>query len=66
MQEFQEYSHEIGSIDVYNQGVMSYINGRFWSPGFRQLFQTVKSALDPNLILNPDLWMSEQKDTKRK
>ena len=66
MQQFQEYSHELGSIDVYNQGVMSYINGRFWSPGFRQLFQTVKSALDPNLILNPDLWMSEQKDTKRK
>jgi len=61
MYEFQRYAHTLGSIDVYNQGVMSNIHARLWSPGFRHLYQTIKSSLDPNNILNPDLWVNESK-----
>lgn len=56
MQDFQEYAHGLGSIDVYNQGFMADLNAACWSPGFRGLFQTIKQALDPNSILNPGLW----------
>jgi len=66
MYAFQEYSHQLGSIDVYNQGMMSNLHARLWSPGFRQLYQTIKSALDPNGILNPDLWVHEQSNFKER
>jgi len=56
MQDFQEYAHSLGSIDVYNQGFMAELNASCWSPGFRSLFTTVKQALDPHGILNPGLW----------
>jgi FAD/FMN-containing dehydrogenase len=38
------------------QGVASRIIARAWSPSYRQLFVGLKSALDPNKILNPGLW----------
>jgi FAD/FMN-containing dehydrogenase len=56
MHDFQLYAHSIGSIDVYNQGFMSDLHATYWSPGYRKLFQTIKAALDPHNILNPDLW----------
>ena len=56
MQDFQIYAHQLGSIDVYNQGLMADLNARYWSPGFRTLFQSIKASLDPNNILNPGLW----------
>ena len=62
MRDFQEYAHRLGSIDVYNQGFMAALNATCWSPGFRDLFQTVKTSLDPNNILNPGLWTDLKKD----
>jgi hypothetical protein len=62
MRDFQEYAHRLGSIDVYNQGFMADLNATCWSPGFRGLFQTVKTSLDPNNILNPGLWTDLKKD----
>jgi hypothetical protein len=62
--DFQRYTHELGFIDVYNQGVMSNLNARYWSPGFRALYQTVKSTLDPHTILNPGLWLEETTDVE--
>ena len=62
--DFQKYTHELGFIDVYNQGVMSNLNARYWSPGFRALYQTVKSTLDPHAILNPGLWLEETTDVE--
>jgi FAD/FMN-containing dehydrogenase len=55
--DFQRYTHELGFIDVYNQGVMSNLNAAYWSPGFRSLYKTIKSTLDPHGILNPGLWL---------
>jgi len=55
--DFQQYTHELGFIDVYNQGVMSNLNARYWSPGFCSLYQTIKKTLDPHGILNPGLWL---------
>lgn len=54
--DFQLFTHELGFIDVYNQGVMSNLNARFWSPGFRSLYKMIKDELDPHAILNPGLW----------
>ena len=62
--DFQKYTHELGFIDVYNQGVMSNLNARYWSPGFRALYQTVKNTLDPHTILNPGLWLEETTEKK--
>ena len=55
--DFQQYTHELGFIDVYNQGIMSNLNARYWSPGFCSLYQTIKKTLDPHGILNPGLWL---------
>lgn len=57
--DFQVYTHELGCIDVYNQGVMSTLNARYWSAGYRSLFRTIKESLDPAGILNPGLWLQE-------
>ncbi|MBW2615665.1 MAG: FAD-binding oxidoreductase [Deltaproteobacteria bacterium] len=62
MRDFQEYAHRLGSIDVYNQGFMADLNATCWSAGFKALFQTVKTSLDPNNILNPGLWTDLRKD----
>jgi FAD/FMN-containing dehydrogenase len=43
---------------------MSQLNAHYWSPGFRALYQTVKSTLDPHGILNPGLWLEETTDEK--
>ena len=55
--EYQQFTHELGLLDVYNQGVMSSINAGCWSPGFRHLYTTVKNTLDPKGILNSGLWL---------
>lgn len=62
--DFQKYTHELGFIDVYNQGVMSTMNAHYWSPGYRSLYRAVKSTLDPYDILNPGLWLGETAYTK--
>ncbi len=62
MRDFQEYSHSLGSIDVYNQGIMARVNAACWSGEYRKLFRSVKTNLDPNNILNPNLWMQNEKD----
>jgi hypothetical protein len=54
--DYQKYTHELGLLDVYNQGEMSRINASCWSPGFKSLYTTVKKSLDPKGILNPGLW----------
>ncbi len=56
MADFQDYAHSLGSIDVYNQGIMTHINSSCWSEGFKQLYTTVKTGFDPKGILNPGLW----------
>lgn len=56
MKDFQEFAHSLGSIDVYNQGLMAGINAGCWSPGYASLFRIVKSGIDPAGILNPGLW----------
>jgi FAD/FMN-containing dehydrogenase len=61
MLDFQEYAHRLGSIDVYNQGAMASINAGCWSAGYGTLFQTVRTMLDPNNILNPGLWSTPDK-----
>jgi len=56
MGDFQQYAHTLGSIDVYNQGFAADVSAACWSPGFRHLFDAVKSVLDPNGIINPGQW----------
>ena len=60
--EYQQFTHELGLLDVYNQGAMSSINAGCWSPGFRHLYDAVKSTLDPKGILNPGLWLKSPDD----
>lgn len=60
MADFQDFAHRLGSIDVYNQGLMSNINASFWSKGYAHLFTTIKSALDPQGVLNPGLWAEKR------
>ena len=55
--DYQKFTHELGLMDVYNQGVMSSINAGCWSPGFKHLYAAVKSTLDPKGILNAGLWL---------
>ncbi|MDX1777639.1 MAG: FAD-linked oxidase C-terminal domain-containing protein, partial [Thermodesulfobacteriota bacterium] len=62
--DFQKYTHELGFIDVYNQGVMSNLNARYWSPGFSALYRTIKKTLDPHGILNPGLWLDSTAETE--
>lgn len=56
MADFQKYAHSLGSIDVYNQGFMADLHAACWSPGFKRLFDAVKTILDPNGIINPGQW----------
>ena len=35
MADFQKYAHTLGSIDVYNQGLVADLNASCWSPGVR-------------------------------
>lgn len=60
--DFQQFTHELGFIDVYNQGVMSNLNAAFWSTGFRSLYQTIKNTLDPHGVLNAGLWLGASPD----
>ncbi len=56
MADFQKYAHSLGSIDVYNQGFVADVNASCWSPGFKHLFNAVKTVLDPKGIINPGQW----------
>ncbi len=62
---FQKYTHELGLLDVYNQGEMSRINAACWSPGFKSLYTTIKKSVDPKGILNPGLWFDKLDADKR-
>jgi FAD/FMN-containing dehydrogenase len=42
-----------------HQGVASRLIARGWSPTYRRVFLGLKSAFDPNNILNPGLWEVE-------
>lgn len=57
IRDYQEFTHALGLLDVYNQGMMSRLNARCWSDGYRALYSTVKKAVDPNNILNAGLWL---------
>jgi FAD/FMN-containing dehydrogenase len=46
----------LGGYPEPHQGVASQIIARAWSPAYRRIFLGLKSALDPNNILNPGLW----------
>jgi len=59
MRDFQDYALHIGAINTYTQGIASNLHVNHWSSGFKDLFKTIKLALDPNNILNPDLWTGQ-------
>lgn len=61
--DFQKYTHDLGLLDVYNQGAMSRLNASCWSPGFKSLYRTVKKSLDPREILNGGLWCEPSEKT---
>ena len=60
IRDYQEFTHELGLLDVYNQGMMSRLNAGCWSDGYRALYSSVKQALDPQHILNPGLWLDRE------
>jgi FAD/FMN-containing dehydrogenase len=47
---------ELGGYPEPHQGVASQIMARAWSPTYRRVFLGLKTAVDPNRILNPGLW----------
>ncbi len=55
--DFQKFTHEMGLLDVYNQGMMSRLNADCWSEGYRALYRALKQAVDPKHILNAGLWL---------
>jgi hypothetical protein len=59
MRSFQEFTHELGLVDLYNQGIMSNLNARCWSPGYKKLFTDIKGLLDPHGILNQGMWNAD-------
>jgi len=61
--DYQKFTHELGLLDVYNQGMMSRLNAGCWSEGYRALYSSVKQAVDPKRILNPGLWLDRSPET---
>jgi FAD/FMN-containing dehydrogenase len=61
--DYQKFTHELGLLDVYNQGMMSRLNAGCWSDGYRALYSAVKQAVDPKRILNPGLWLDRPPET---
>lgn len=54
--EMYEFVVRLGGYLEPQQGVASRIVARAWSPTYRRVFLALKSAVDPNNILNPGLW----------
>jgi FAD/FMN-containing dehydrogenase len=54
----ETYEHivALGGYLEPQQGVASRVIAQSWSPAYCRVFQGLKSALDPNNILNPGLW----------
>ncbi len=54
----ETYEHVValGGYLEPHQGAASRVIADSWSPEYRRAFQGLKSALDPNNILNPGLW----------
>ena len=46
----------LGGYLEAQQGQASRIIAQAWSPSYRRLFLALKTAVDPNRILNPGLW----------
>jgi len=62
IRDYQEFTHGLGLLDVYNQGMMSRLNAGSWSEGYRALYSTLKKVLDPKNILNAGLWLDRTSD----
>jgi FAD/FMN-containing dehydrogenase len=54
--EAYEFVVALGGYLEPHQGLASRIIAGAWSPTYRRVFLGLKSALDPNHILNPGLW----------
>jgi len=63
IRDYQTFTHELGLLDVYNQGMMSRLNASCWSDGYRALYASVKQAIDPKRILNRGLWLDRPPET---
>ena len=56
---YQEFGLTLGSLDTHKQGFMTYKFANYWSPGYKELYTMLKQAVDPQMILNRDLWEAE-------
>ncbi len=59
---YQEFGLKIGSLDIHKQGFMTNKFAGYWSSGYRDLYVMLKRAVDPNILLNRDLWEPEQQE----
>lgn len=62
--DYLEFGCKIGSIDTHKQGFMTNKFAKYWSPSYKELYQTIKYAVDPKNILNRDLWIPEDEEKK--
>jgi hypothetical protein len=61
--DYQEFGLTIGSLDTHKQGFMTYKFAKYWSSSYKNLYTTLKQAVDPHDILNRDLWRPEKQET---
>ena len=54
--DFMQWSARQGAFSWGHQSFGSQVLSSNWSPGFAQLARVIKKSLDPNNIMNPNLW----------